>query len=260
MVKPLAVACFAFSSLYNSAATAQDFRVETKVRVDKKTEFEFLTLFRGTTVYDFGVDNGEISIFDMSRGHVTLVDKNRELRTIVLFTELREFSQELLKRAVARGEKGFFDPNIVYRVDEDADLPFSAATNVLGYAAKGTKPPEKDVVLRYRRFSDVAALLSGMKPHGIPPFVRLRLNEGMADAGFVPTKVVRTIVQPKLIRNNKLVVVAEHEFNWLIAAKDDKQIDEVDSWLSKCDTVPLRKYLEIKPIVAELPRKPRVSR
>lgn len=261
MVRPLAVACVAFSSFYSMIANASDdFRVETTVKVDAKTKYDFLTIFRGTSVYDFSLAREEVTIFDTARDQVILADKERKLKTIVRFDELREFSQTLLERAKARGEKGVFDPDIDYRHIETAELPYMAATNLLGYAAKCVKPPKdhREAAARYRQFSDMAAMLSGMKPGGIPPFVRLRLNRGMADDGVVPTHVRRTFVQAHLLRDNRIIVNAEHRFNWIISQKDAQRIDEVNSWLSECDPVSLRKYLDIGQVVAR--RKPSTSR
>lgn len=257
MVRPLAVACVAFSSFYTMMANAaDDFRVETTVKVDaKKTKYDFLTIFRGTSVYDFSLANDEVTIFDTARDQVILADKDRKVKTIVRFDELREFSRTILERAKARGEKGVFDPNIDYRHVDTAELPYMAATNLLGYVAKGIQPPKenREAAARYRQFSDMAAMLSGMKPGGIPPFVRLRLNRGMFEDGVVPTHVRRTFVQAHLLRDNKIIVNAEHRFNWIISQKDAQRIDEVNSWLTECEAVSLRKYLDIGPVVASKP-------
>lgn len=272
MVRPLAVACFAFTSLCNVAGSAGDFRVETTVTVDK-TEYKFLTLFRGSSVYDFNLTSGEVTIFDTARNAVILADKNRQVvtladtdrqvKTLVEFDEVREFSQTLLQRAIARGEKGFFDPDIDFRYDEKVDLPYMVATNVLAYAAKGIKPPKdnRDAVRQYRQFSDMAAMLAVMKPGGIPPFVRLRLNQHLAEDGVVPTRVKRTIVRTNIIRgDNRIIIFARHSFNWTISGTDAERIDEVNSLLPKCKAVSFDRYLDVKPRVAKAPGKSKPAR
>lgn len=241
-------------------ARSEDFRVETTIKIDKKTQIEFLTIFRGTVVYDFRVDGGEVSIFDMARKQVILADQERQQKTLIQFSELRSFSQTLLERAIARGEKGFFDPNIDVRFVEDADLPFKVATDVLGYAANGIEPPQQDFAARYYHFVDAAAMLSGMKPGGIPPFVRMRLNQSLYEKGMVPEKVERTILHRYRLRNQRETVVAEHRFNWITSQSDKKRIDEVNSWLAKCEPVSLEKYLDINPLVASPPTKPATQR
>ena len=64
----------------------EDFRIETDVFFDSEDEpaISTLTLFRGTTVYDFmGDKNEEITILDINRGRFVLLDCQRKIKTTV---------------------------------------------------------------------------------------------------------------------------------------------------------------------------------
>jgi hypothetical protein len=254
MVKTAMIA-FLMVSTSTVAIRAEDFRVETTVKEGRR-EFTFLTLFRGTTVYDFQLPGGEISIFDMARKQVMLVNPDRKLKTLVTFSDLSDFAEALQRRADERDEGGFFDRNIKYQLNKDAELPHQVATTVLGYVAKAVTPPSRDLSGRYHRFADAATLLAGFKPGGLPPYVRMRLNLELSEVGQVPVKVRRTIQRTNLLKNNRQVVTAKHEYNWLLSKTDQTRIAEANTLLARFKTAQWEVYMKISPRVAEAPGEP----
>ncbi|HIM28772.1 MAG TPA: hypothetical protein EYG57_04360 [Planctomycetes bacterium] len=253
MAKTATIA-FLTVTAFSVGARAEDFRVETTVKVGKQ-QYMFLTLFRGTKAYDFQLPKSEISIFDMRSKQVILVDPKRSLRTIVTFADLEKFSIALRMRAKERKEDGFFG-DIKYQFNKDARLPHQAATNVLAYAARSVTPPDPEDASRYRKFTDAAARLAAFKPGGLPPFVRLQLNEEIEKIGQVPVEVRRTIHRLNLAKNGRDEVTATHDYNWLLAENDQTRIAQANKWLAQFKTVTLEVYLQIAPRVANAPGKP----
>ena len=103
-----------------SKAWGEDFRIETDVFFNSADEpsISTLTLFRGTTVYDFmGDKNEEITIFDINRGRFILLDCQRKIKTAVTTDQLLRFSAAL--KAEARGETiGLVNPELTESFDK----------------------------------------------------------------------------------------------------------------------------------------------
>jgi hypothetical protein len=248
MIRPTSL--FVVAALLGSTVPArgEDFRVETTVSVGK-LDFQFLTLFRGTTAFDFVLPDGEVSIYDFPRQRVILVNLAKQERTIVSLDDLRDFCELLKTRAKERGKDDFF-ATPEYEVDPEAELPLKSATSVLAYAAQGIAPPSQNEVSIYKDFCDQAAMLACMKPGGIPPFVRLRLNEGLMEDGLVPAQVRRAIMRRNLVRNKVETVTAKHRYNWTLSATDRERIASVTADMASYKTVPMNRYFEATPQVA----------
>ena len=80
-------------------AQANDFRMETEIFVEGSIQptAKSLTLFNGSTVYDFlsGSDQqGEITVFDVRRGRFVLIDSQRKLKTTLTKEYLTKFLEQ----------------------------------------------------------------------------------------------------------------------------------------------------------------------
>src|SRR5438046_252777 len=89
------------------AARAEEFRIESKVFTAKEEApvSESLTLFDDGRVYDFLSLPSEITLFDLSRGRIVLMDPDRKLRTELTTDELNTFIEQLRTRAARQTDR-----------------------------------------------------------------------------------------------------------------------------------------------------------
>lgn len=236
---------------------AQDFRVDTEVFLgDEKEPFAHtLTLFADGLVYDFlpATDSREVTIFDPRMQNFTLLDKERKLKTIITVQEVMESCISL--NAHARESK---DPFFAFAVDpkfdvteEETKLRSQPATQLtlksdwLVYTSVGTKPEQATTALAYRNFADAHNRLNALRPGGMLPAPREKLNEELGNRGLVPATVTRVIL-PQNRFQKKLEVRSEHLYNWSLSRLDRDRIDEVGGWRVSYESVPFDRYREIQ--------------
>ena len=85
-------------------AQANDFRMETEIFVEGAVQptAKSLTLFSGSTVYDFLSGNdqqGEITVFDVRRGRFVVIDGQRKLKTTLTKEYLTKFLEQVKSQA-----------------------------------------------------------------------------------------------------------------------------------------------------------------
>ena len=100
-----------------SSATANDLRIETEIFVedDSTPASSCLTLFSGTTVYDFlnhESSLGDITVFDVSRGRFVLIDAQRKLKTTFTKDYLLKFFEQIKTQASDEVVARFVTPKL----------------------------------------------------------------------------------------------------------------------------------------------------
>ena len=228
------------SCLLTSVACGQDFRIETDVFYADETEpaVSTLTLFRGSTVYDFmGSDEQEITILDINRGRFVLIDCKRQVRTSLTTDQLLRFAANL-KASASGSSKVLVNAKLTESLEDDGTLVL-AGTRVT-YTVKTLKPPNADVVKRYRAFADWYARLNATRVGNLPPFARLQLNGALAQRGLVPQVVTRVVRTGNLLSTDHLLRT-NHLVNWQLTNTDRKRISRAGDYMAT--------YREVTPVM-----------
>ena len=123
-IRPVfAVLAVVAGSLIPAAVSAEDFRVETDVFVqgDDAPVSETLTIFTGNVVYDF-ILNGteEITVFDVRRGRITLLDTERRVKTTLTTDQLMNFSRAIMTITREDEEGAWLAPEFAVNFEEDS--------------------------------------------------------------------------------------------------------------------------------------------
>ena len=249
--KMLVLACLAIalSGLVSSPASADDFRIETKVFVGKETEpvSEDLALFRGEQVYDFLNKPREVTVFDKPRSRVILLDPARRIKTILTMEHLMAFSDELRTWCGRQS-----DPLLKFAAEPRFDQSLDSASGelvftspFLTYRVATVKAGTDDIARQYLEFSDSYARLNAMtNPGSTPPFSRLKIDEALFLSHAVPEKVQLTMPPRSHFGGKPTIVRSEHSVNWRLLESDQQKIQEAEEYLVTFTQVSLERYLE----------------
>jgi hypothetical protein len=237
-------------------AAAQDFRVETEIFVGKNKEpaAEYLTVFKAGIVYDFMLQSPEeVIIYDVKRGRFVLLDPERRLQAEVTLERLRELTADI-KLAAANAE----DENVRFLADpvfdqiklNPAEQKIRMVSKRLTYEAQGAVPPDAGIVRRYADFADGYARLNGLRLGNMPPFARMKLNEKIAEQGWTPVEVVRTIPGQAVLAKD-YEVRSHHLYTWKVLPTDEQRMAQADRYLQGFEGADIARYLNLAKRVAK---------
>jgi hypothetical protein len=249
-LRPLFLFILAFV-LGSMIATAQgdDFRVENEVFTgrDKKPVAETLTLFSGDFVYDFvvgdqakGIESKEVTVFDIRRGRITLLDSSRKVQTSLTTKELQQLTDAFRKMAANEPNGDLIIPEFLVAFDE-AERRITLTSNALTYRVKGFSPKDPTAAKRYSNFADWYARLNAIIGN-LPPFGRIELNRRMAENGLMPARIERTIV----LNRKQTVAHSEHSVLWTLSNTDGRRIKHAGEMMSNLRKVSMKEYWRIK--------------
>jgi len=210
-------------------ATAEDFRIDSKIYSGKGTEpiSQSVTLFRAGIIYDYLVEPKRVAVFDKPRQRFILLDPERKLRTEIKTAEVARFMSELEQYATTHGNafvKGMLDPKFAADMNEKTGELLLVGDS-LTYRLDTIKPESSEVVQQYREFSDWYARLNAMTTPGvIPPFARFLVNEELAGRGLIPERVQLTIPPRVSTVGREISLRSEHHVTWRLIPKDFDEI------------------------------------
>lgn len=241
-------------------AAAADFHVDSKVfKVgEQKPIIETTTVFVKGTVYDFLSDpnesrDPEVTILDTQRQRFIVIDPQRKLKTEVKLEDVTEFTKNL--RLGAAGAKDpilnfLANPQFVEKVDGD-QLEFSSSWMI--YRLKTMPSKSEEISKQYAEFSHWHGQLNVMvNPGSLPPFGRMLVNKKLEELGVLPTEIYMTL-SPKG-PERKLIIRAEHRFQWTLLESDRKKVDDAQRQFSLATSVTLEDYNKRVEEVAEKPK------
>lgn len=237
--------------LVAGAATAEDFHVDSRVfKVgDTKPIIETTTIFYKGRVYDFLKDpeanrDPEATILDPAGQRFIVLDPERKVTTEVGFNDIQQFTRNV--RIQAAGNPNpllnfLSNPTFTEKKTEDGELEFDSAWMIYRLKTMDAKSPE--VARQYGEFSHWHSQLNVMiNPSSLPPFGRLAVSEQLEQRKLLPTDIYMTI-SPKGPQP-KLVMRAEHRFQWTILERDRQLVDEAQRQMKLFRAVTLAKYNE----------------
>ncbi len=226
-------------------AQAEDFRIDTEIFLDDQKEpvFETLTIFHRGVVYDFlrtGVE--EVTLFDRERQRLVLMDTRRQVKTVLPMDSIISSMAEL--KVQLSSEHGKFLLGESAELGEDEQGWIKLANERITYRAKCIPPDDKTAALEYQEFADWYARLNAMRPHNLPPFLRIKLNSEIAKKGLMPKTVERTIAENRMLSSKQQVVRSEHLANWRLSHSDRRLIDRANAALANFREVSFREYVQ----------------
>jgi hypothetical protein len=220
------------------------FRCETDVFVaaEKTPVQQSLTVFTGTLVYDFLLGQSqEITLYDVQRGTIKLLDKKRQLCTTILTDDLLQITA-MYKTRKAESDLFKFCTEPVFK-ETFADNILTLEADQFTYRVTCVKPKWAEAAQQYCEFADWSARLNAIRPGNLPPFPRMELNKALAGQKMLPEDIVRTITTTHLTGRRDETIRSHHVFNWALAKRDRQLIEEVGDHLIKYKSVSAEDYL-----------------
>lgn len=224
-------------------ATAEDFRIETKVYAGKAKApvSENITLFQAGYVYDYLSEPERIAVFDQPHGRFILLDPEHKMKAEVKTDKVLEFASRL-KDLVGKNSSAFMkfaaDPEFETSFSEGGELTMES--KFITYQMKTEPAQTPQAADQYRDFSDWYARFNAMtNPGSTPPFARLAVNEQLAERGLVPTEVQLTINAQTSLAARAVTMRSEHHYSWRLLQRDIERIAETANQLATFRTVEL---------------------
>jgi hypothetical protein len=216
-----------------------DFRIETEVWLgDAKQPLKrTLTLFHNGLAYDFDQQpDGPVTVVDTKRQRILLIEPALKLRTVVSTAQLSEAVEQMRLQASQGAMSRYLQPS---RTDEDPDNgQISVAAEGLRYAADYRRPPDSSIALQYASFAKWAAMLNAVHGPRVPPFVRLELNQQLADRGGLPVEIERVSLE----RGKPSRIIMRMTPNWRLSTDDQQRIRRVGNMLAEYQEVSEAEY------------------
>jgi uncharacterized protein YdiU (UPF0061 family) len=205
-----------------------------------------ITLFHAAHVYDFLNQPRQITIYNLSRGRVVLVNPDRKLKAEVSQDMLETFCDNL-RRAESQATDAVLrfslDPHFDEQVGQsDAERVFSSKH--ITYKIKLLNQSSASMAGAYRKFSDASARLNAYVNRGsLPPFPRLLVNRSLATTGHVPAEVQLTVWPGRLGTGRTVALKSKHEYRGRLLDSDLRMIDDAGESLAQAALVPLTEFL-----------------
>lgn len=241
-------------TLATTARSAEEFRCDTEIFVaaEKEPVQATLTIFTGAVVYDFllgkKAEATEITVYDLGRGQLTLLDTRRKLRTTIATDDLLKFTAAF-KTVKAESDLFKFCSQPEF-AETFAENKLTLASKQLTYRADCLQPEQEGAAHQYRQFADWSARLNGMRPGNLPPFPRLKLNESLVSQGMLPADIERTISTTHFTGRRTETIRSSHRFNWTLSRSDRERRDKVDDLLIEYKPASVEDYLGLMKAIA----------
>tara|TARA_R110002049_G_scaffold27321_2_gene94032 strand:+ start:113753 stop:114517 length:765 start_codon:yes stop_codon:yes gene_type:complete len=226
----------------DSANPSDPFRVVTTIFSGRAQEpsAEHLVLFHDSLVYDFPrIHDGQITVYDLKRGRVILLDRATQVRSTVPTTKLMELTAQLRAQAITPQAKEQL--GVDAEVDRNDDLSqYSIRYGSLEYETDTQTPSRASIATQYGQFADLASQLNIARALGMPPIGRMKMNRQIADDARLPQQTTLTISK----FGSRKTFRSTHELIERISQEDRSQIDEVGNMLALYREVPLSEFPE----------------
>jgi hypothetical protein len=240
----------AASSLFATAASAQDFHVETTLfavgRAEPKELMRSVTLFHAGRTYDFIPHLGELIIFDPAHGRFTLVNTAQRRTADVHIDEInrmlgiaRRALNDHLQRLQADSkpdqnaiEQMLFQFNPTFDksvVQTNSGPQINLKSKFFSYQVLAASAPTSTHAFVYLNYADwICRLNYVLNPGGILPDQRLVLDAALREAAVVPVEVNFTIAG-----GESPSVRASHHIYWQLNERDRELVRQWDGLLAR---------------------------
>ena len=191
-----------------------------------------------------GPNGEEITIFDIPRGSITLVDKQRKMQTSISTSQLMAFMATVKSQPQASTKGNQLVSPQFKEQYETTKKVLTLADEKLTYRVRGIRPKHPEFVERFQFFADWYARLNATRFGNPPPFGRIKLNQSLSKHGLIPAEVERTVV---LNGANQAAqkMRSHHLTNWQLTDTDHKRIEQAKTCLQTYPKVPPERYWQI---------------
>jgi hypothetical protein len=238
-----------FSGVSATHGQSEDFRMQTSVFVGNSSApaVSSLTMFNGTTIYDF-IENesefGEITVFDVKRGRFVLLDPHRKVKTTLTKDFLVQFLDQVLSQTSSTALTKYVQPKLQYEFNLSMKT-VRVTSDHLTYQATGISPKFDSSIQRYRHFADWVARLNSTRIGNLPPYSRFELNRLMAKQKLMPKSIKRTLMLDE-VGLRKQIVRSEHAINWQLTNTDRKRISQTGDQMATFKEVSADEFWQLK--------------
>lgn len=204
-----------------------------------------LTLFHAGKVYDYISELREVTIFEPSHRRFTVLNESAAAYAVISQDEVRRFLSLAEERAreLASDLVRSNVPQQVQAVDllhfqlhPEFATEYDAATRrlkldstLMTYDVVGAEPPRGSVLDFYLRYADAMAEFNAvLHPQSLLPGPRLELNNELRKQNLLPVSVRR-----KVQLDQKLELLAEHEWKWALTEHDRQFINRWETQITK---------------------------
>src|SRR5437868_9819709 len=167
-------------SVFNSRSHAEEFRIESKVYADngQTPASESVTLFADSRVYGFQSTPREVTLLDIPRDRIVLLDPQRKVRTEISTDKLAAFCEQVRTRAAAGSDAlGQFAAEPKFEETREDSEWRRFTSPLITYRVHTAKSNNAAVVRACREYSDwTARLITMVHPNSLPPFPSLAVN------------------------------------------------------------------------------------
>lgn len=234
-------------------ASAQDMRIETEVYSGKSRQpvFENITLFSGTTVFDFSrIGPEKITVFDRSRRRFILLNVDEKTKVILDQTTVEGYVDLLKSREKLTDKEPFlFNPKFAESFDE-TEQELTLSSDQMTYKIKGTKSKSQESLDAYVEFANWYSKLSATDPRQMPPFARLELNKAILKHGLIPKEVDRVYRPSNTVFSSAIHAKTKHYVVWQLSRKDRQRIDNALNFVTEFTEVSLPEFYGIETATA----------
>ncbi|MBN2293469.1 MAG: hypothetical protein JXM70_13650 [Pirellulales bacterium] len=230
-----------------NTAWGADFRVENKVFLgsDKKPLSESTTIFKDGIVYDYLVETGEVTVFDIERERFFLLDTRLKLKTQLSSKLVKAATDSLKSRADLSSDpfaSFLINPRFDCQVDDErGELLFSST--MLEYRVVAVPAKTEEIANDYWRFADwFARLKTYIRPGARPPFARMLVNEELGRRGELPREVHLTLKPKQGLASRKIRMHSEHKIVTLLGDVDSRRVAETAEHLAVFEPISFKEY------------------
>ncbi len=234
---------------FSNSVSAEDFRMETDVFAETSADpiVETLTIFRGQVIYDFmGSKGEEITILNIPRGSLVLLDTRRKLQTTITTSQLMAFTAAVKSAATSTDQSRLVAPQFQETYDS-ANQVLTLSDVQLTYRVEAIKPQHPDCARRFQLFADWYARLNATRVGNPPPFGRIELNRSLAKRGLIPAQIERT-VGPTTSPDRQQKMRSRHLTNWQLTDTDRKRIHRAEEYCKHFQKVTADRYWQTEPL------------
>ncbi|QDV13941.1 hypothetical protein CA51_38330 [Rosistilla oblonga] len=216
-------------------------RAETQIYSDGRKPSlvgETLTLFDAGVAYDVQLPaKSQITVFDIPRSKIVLIDTTTQRRTTINCDELVRYMTALRQQAQETGKAAAIGVSTQPIGDPQSGV-FQAGFPGFLYTAETQPAVQPQLSQIYNEFTGWATRLNMYQNPRGAPFARLALNEQMSESNVLPSKItVRATVgdQTETLRS-------EHQFSPMLSVQDRALISQIGGMLVSFQDVPAEQF------------------
>ncbi|WP_145098664.1 hypothetical protein [Rosistilla carotiformis] len=216
-------------------------RAETKIYFDGRKPAlvgETLTLFDTGIAYDIQLpEKSQITVFDIPRSRVVLLDATTQQRTTIGCDDLVRYMTALRQQALETGKADAIGVSTQPISDPQTGVVQAGFPGFL-YIAETQAASQPGLSKIYNDFTGWATRLNMYQNPRGAPFARLALNEQMSASEVLPSKItLRATVgdQTETLRS-------EHQFSPMLSVQDRALISQIGGMLVSFQDVPADQF------------------